>query len=101
MTEPRPNDRGDAAVDVEKPSPTYSATRDTSTSTDVPQLPSDADQGAELNNVATADANKDATDEKADGAALNRVESQAQKLGKSKIIVIMSALCVCLYPLLC
>ena len=41
------------------------------------------------------EANGDGTVEKeANGASLERVPSQAQKLGKKKIIVVMAALCV-------
>ncbi|RJE24369.1 MFS drug transporter [Aspergillus sclerotialis] len=99
MTESHPNSGGDSAVSIEKPSPDYPATPgDTSAmSTDQHQSSSDAGQGGEMEKTPTADANKDTTNGKPEGGALNRVESQAQKLGKSKIIVIMSALCLAVF----
>lgn len=38
-----------------------------------------------------------ALERKETGASLDRVPSQAQKLGKKKIFVVMAALCVCLF----
>lgn len=85
MPESHGNSGAGSAVSIDKPSPAFSDTpRDTST--ELPVSP-DQGQGREPQEVNPDESN-------GDGANLTRVPSQAQKLGKKKIFLIMSALCV-------
>lgn len=86
----------DVLVDAEKMSPSDvgSSSRDGSEKPDPVGSPSQTST-----EQPSPDETGDVSDEKAGaGAPLDRVPSQAQKLGKKKIVVVMTALCVC--PLL-
>lgn len=90
MTEDHRVSGDNSAVDVEKPSPVYSSTpRDNSEmSTEKPPSPVPGDAPEE-------DSNCNELHRPPSGAPLDRVPSQAQKLGKKKIVAVMTALCVC------
>ena len=74
------------------PSDTGASSRDGSEKPDTIESPSQASE-----EHPSAETPGDGSLEKAGpGAPLDRVPSQAQKLGKKKIVVVMTALCVCL-----
>ena len=82
----------DVLVDAEKMSPSDVGT----SSRDGSEKPDPTRSSTEQ---PSPEATGDGSEEKAGaGAPLDRVPSQAQKLGKKKIVVVMTALCVC--PLL-
>ncbi|GLA71341.1 hypothetical protein AtubIFM55763_001780 [Aspergillus tubingensis] len=85
----------DVLVDAEKMSPSDvgSSSRDGSEKPDPVGSPSQTST-----EQPSPDENGDVSDEKAGaGAPLDRVPSQAQKLGKKKIVVVMTALCLVLF----
>lgn len=88
MTELHRSPGIDSAVSIDKPSPAHSATprENSEISTDMPAS-SEQDQ--------PPDSNGHALEKPPSGAPLDRVPSQAHKLGKKKILIVMSALCVC------
>lgn len=98
MAESHPSSGGDSAVSIDKPYPAHPAGTSVM-STDQHQSSSDVGHGGGMEKTPTADANKGAANGKPEATTVNRVDPQAQKMGKGKIIVIMSALCVCLSSL--
>ena len=63
-----------------------------------PQSPPDQDRGHNESGEVNEQNGEAAGEKDATGAALDRTPSQAQKLGKKNIAIVMTALCVCPLP---
>lgn len=87
MAEPARAPGVDGADSADKPSPEYSTTPGENSETSADMPPSSKQNQA-------PEPDSPASDKAPSGAPLDRVPSQAQKLGKKKIFAVMSALCV-------
>lgn len=106
MADPNDNTSADTMVDVEKESYSHPpedrvhpAPAATGTAEESEKPADEATEGVDgvdgVDDEGSDAANKDALDKgNGGGADLARVPSQAQKLGKKKVLVIMGALCV-------
>ncbi|PKY08035.1 hypothetical protein P168DRAFT_262108 [Aspergillus campestris IBT 28561] len=98
MSEPQ-NPLGEIHTNQNPPDQTAKETAVSNSSASPPQSPADQDRGhnesREMNEQ--NDGGEGAGEKDAEGAALDRTPSQAQKLGKKNIAIVMTALCLALF----